>query len=123
MTRRLSSLLTLPLLALGGCVEGECSCVAPPPVVTGVAITGAPTLPMRVGTRILLAADIRATGVLVDRQVIWRTSAPGVVEVGVEGLATAVGVGTATVEAIVRADTTKRGSVTIRVEGSAAALR
>jgi hypothetical protein len=50
-------------------------------MVTGVVITGAPTVPLRVGNRVRLTADIQATGPLADSRVIWRTSAPTIVEV------------------------------------------
>ena len=117
MTRyRLLRRLPLLFLALGGCYESECSCIGPVPVVTAVVITGAPTVPLRVGNRVRLTADVQATGPLADSRVIWRTSPPAVIEIEQDGLVTAVGPGTATVEAIASADTTKRGSALIRVE-------
>ena len=109
------SLLPLVLIPLSGCSE-ECDCVAPLPVVTGVVVTGAPTVPLRVGNRVVLSAQVQATGFLYDQGVIWRTLSPTVVEVDAGGLATGVGAGEGTVVAIARVDTTKRGSVTIRVE-------
>jgi hypothetical protein len=121
MTHRLSSILPLLLLALGGCGESECDCIAPSPEVTAVIITGVPLVPIRVGNRVRLTADVKSTGVLADTRVIWRTSAPTVLEVEQDGLVTAVGIGTATVEAIASADTTKRGSALIRVEAVAGA--
>ena len=117
MTRQRLSFLLLPsLLALSGCYESECSCIGPVPMVTGVVITGAPTVPLRVGNKVRLTADVQATGPLADSRVIWRTSAPTVVGIEQDGLVTAVAVGSATVEAIATADTTKRGSALIRVE-------
>lgn len=121
MTHRLSSVLPLLLLALSACSEEECDCVAPVPEVTAVIITGVPLVPIRVGNRVRLTADVKSTGFLADTRVTWRTSAPTVVEVEQDGLVTAVGVGTATVEAIASADTTKRGSALIRVEAAAGA--
>ena len=85
-------------------------------MVTGVVITGAPTVPLRVGNKVRLTADVQATGPIADSRVTWRTSASTVVEVEQDGLVTAVGIGTAIVEAIATADTTKRGSALIRVE-------
>jgi len=109
------SLLPLVLVPLSGCGE-ECLCIGPQPVVTGVVVTGAPTVPLRVGNRVVLSAQVQATEFLYDQGVIWRTLSPMVIEVDAGGLATAVGSGVGTVVAIARADTTKRGSVTINVE-------
>ena len=111
----LFSLMVLVLLPLGGCAE-ECSCVAPQPIVLGVDVTGAPTVPIRVGNRVLLTAKIQATGYLYDTRVFWRTLSPLVLEVDETGSATAIGTGVGTIEAIARVDTTRRGTTTIRVE-------
>lgn len=122
MTRHRTPVLPLLLLALGGCSGAECDCIGPVPVVTSVVITGVPTVPFRVGNRIRLTAEVRATGVIVNSTVIWRTSAPAVIAIDQDGLATAAGVGTATVEAIASADTTKRASAVIRVEAAQPAI-
>lgn len=118
---RLSSLLTLALLAVSGCVEGECDCIGPVPMVTAVVISGVPTAPFRVGGRVRLTAIVQATGVIADSRVIWRTPTPTIIEIEQDGLVTAVGAGTAIVEAIASADTTKRGSAVILVEAPPAA--
>ncbi len=97
------------------------------------AVTTAPAITLRqIGTVVLsprrdtlavadtasIAVEVRdRQGAAQNRPVLWRSSTPAVATVSAAGLVTGAGAGTTTITALVEADTTKRGTVTIAVRG------